>query len=271
MLERERTQLDRDRVLAQASGRRDEVGGGSRARGQAALGRGQERQGVHGERARAAGDAQDRRRSARRRSPSSSRRSRRRKQVDRAARGRLPGAQGARRRRGEGGAARRSPSSTAQIAEERKLREVAAARVRPDVLKKYSTIRMRRGLAMVPVKNGTCQGCNMNIPPQLFNSCSAATRSSCAATATASSTGTSCWRIRTATPAEPKEKPQPVVLFVRWEFVGEGEVVAGGASRERKVRAPQGRVPANGRSGRPEGKCHRKQTAVARGKGEMVR
>jgi predicted nucleic acid-binding Zn-ribbon protein len=28
---------------------------------------------------------------------------------------------------------------------------------------------MRRGLAMVPVKNGTCQGCNMNIPPQLFN------------------------------------------------------------------------------------------------------
>lgn len=56
-----------------------------------------------------------------------------------------------------------------QIAEERKLREVAAARVRPDVLKKYSTIRMRRGLAMVPVKNGTCQGCNMNIPPQLYN------------------------------------------------------------------------------------------------------
>jgi predicted nucleic acid-binding Zn-ribbon protein len=57
----------------------------------------------------------------------------------------------------------------AQIADERKLREVAAARVRPDVLKKYSAIRMRRGLALVPVKNGTCQGCNMNIPPQLYN------------------------------------------------------------------------------------------------------
>ena len=57
----------------------------------------------------------------------------------------------------------------AQIGDERKLREVAAARVRPDVLKKYSTIRMRRGLAMAPVKNGTCQGCNMNIPPQVFN------------------------------------------------------------------------------------------------------
>jgi predicted nucleic acid-binding Zn-ribbon protein len=57
----------------------------------------------------------------------------------------------------------------AQITEERKLRDVAAARVRPDVLKKYAAIRMRRGLAMAPVKNGTCQGCNMNIPPQLFN------------------------------------------------------------------------------------------------------
>ena len=56
-----------------------------------------------------------------------------------------------------------------QIADERKLRQVAASRVRPDVLKKYSAIRMRRGLAMAPVKNGTCQGCNMNIPPQLFN------------------------------------------------------------------------------------------------------
>src|SRR6202012_902593 len=56
-----------------------------------------------------------------------------------------------------------------QIAEERKDREVAAGRVRPDVLKKYSAIRMKRGLALVPVKNGTCQGCNMNIPPQLFN------------------------------------------------------------------------------------------------------
>jgi hypothetical protein len=57
----------------------------------------------------------------------------------------------------------------AQIADERKLREVAAKRVRPDVLKKYSAIRMRRGLAMAPVKNGTCQGCNMNIPPHVFN------------------------------------------------------------------------------------------------------
>ncbi len=56
-----------------------------------------------------------------------------------------------------------------ELVSERKLRAVAAGRVRPDVLKKYSAIKMRRGLAIVPVKNGTCQGCNMNIPPQLFN------------------------------------------------------------------------------------------------------
>jgi len=56
-----------------------------------------------------------------------------------------------------------------QIDDEKKLREVAAGRVRPDVMKKYASIRMRRGLALAPVKNGTCQGCNMNIPPQLFN------------------------------------------------------------------------------------------------------
>jgi hypothetical protein len=57
----------------------------------------------------------------------------------------------------------------AQIAAEKQLREVAAGRVDASVMKRYSTIRMRRGLALAPVKNGTCQGCNMNIPPQLFN------------------------------------------------------------------------------------------------------
>ena len=48
-------------------------------------------------------------------------------------------------------------------------RDKLAANVRPEVLKRYGAIRMRRGLAVVSVKNGTCQGCNMNIPPQLYN------------------------------------------------------------------------------------------------------
>ena len=57
----------------------------------------------------------------------------------------------------------------AKIAEQRAERDKLAADVKPEVLKRYSSIRLRRGLAVVSVRNGTCQGCNMNIPPQLFN------------------------------------------------------------------------------------------------------
>jgi predicted nucleic acid-binding Zn-ribbon protein len=57
----------------------------------------------------------------------------------------------------------------AKVAEERAVRDVVAAKVRPDILKKYGSIRMRRGLAVVPVVKGTCQGCHMSIPPQLYN------------------------------------------------------------------------------------------------------
>ena len=56
----------------------------------------------------------------------------------------------------------------AQIAEQRAERDKLAAAVKPEVLKRYGNIRMRRGLAVVSVRNGTCQGCNMNIPPQLY-------------------------------------------------------------------------------------------------------
>ena len=56
-----------------------------------------------------------------------------------------------------------------KIAVLRRERDALAAGVKPEVLKRYGTIRMRRGLAVVSVRNGTCQGCNMNIPPQLYN------------------------------------------------------------------------------------------------------
>jgi hypothetical protein len=48
-------------------------------------------------------------------------------------------------------------------------RDKLAAQVRPDVMKRYGAIRMRRGLAVVSVRSGTCTGCNMNVPPQLYN------------------------------------------------------------------------------------------------------
>jgi predicted nucleic acid-binding Zn-ribbon protein len=56
-----------------------------------------------------------------------------------------------------------------QLADVKLGRDGAAHTVRPDVLKKYNTIKMKRGLAVVAVHNGTCRGCNMNIPPQLYN------------------------------------------------------------------------------------------------------
>ena len=70
----------------------------------------------------------------------------------------------------DGEAARaRMAEIQAKIAELRAEREKVATEVKPEVLKRYSSIRMRRGLAVVSVRNGTCQGCNMNIPPQLYN------------------------------------------------------------------------------------------------------
>lgn len=56
-----------------------------------------------------------------------------------------------------------------ELAEARTQRDALAKQLRPDVLKRYGTIRMRRGLAVVAVRDGTCRGCNMNIPPQLYN------------------------------------------------------------------------------------------------------
>ena len=56
-----------------------------------------------------------------------------------------------------------------KIDAEKVERNQLAAKVRPEVLKRYSTIRIRRGLAVVPVVRGACQGCHMKIPPQLFN------------------------------------------------------------------------------------------------------
>ncbi len=50
---------------------------------------------------------------------------------------------------------------------ERVHRNVVAARVPDNVMKRYGAIKLRRGLAVVAVKGGTCQGCHMAIPPQL--------------------------------------------------------------------------------------------------------
>ena len=54
--------------------------------------------------------------------------------------------------------------------EERKgRRDAIKGDIRPDILKKYEMIRSRRGgLALAVVKEETCQGCYIHIPPQVF-------------------------------------------------------------------------------------------------------
>jgi len=51
-----------------------------------------------------------------------------------------------------------------------KERDDMAKQVAANILKRYELLREKRnGLAIVGVTRGVCQGCNMNIPPQLFN------------------------------------------------------------------------------------------------------
>lgn len=48
-------------------------------------------------------------------------------------------------------------------------RSQVAAGVDATLLRRYETIRKKKLPAMVGVVAGTCQGCNMNVPPQLYN------------------------------------------------------------------------------------------------------
>jgi len=54
---------------------------------------------------------------------------------------------------------------------EKKLEEKkrVASSIGPDVLALYEKIKSRNGVAVVAVKGEVCQGCYMNVPPQLYN------------------------------------------------------------------------------------------------------
>lgn len=56
------------------------------------------------------------------------------------------------------------------VAREREVRDRMASALDASLRRKYEQIFERRGgTAVVEVRNGTCQGCHMNLPPQLFN------------------------------------------------------------------------------------------------------
>jgi uncharacterized protein len=58
----------------------------------------------------------------------------------------------------------------ASIAVDRTSREETAKGVPGSILKRYEKLReARRGVAVVEARDGSCLGCNMQIPPQLYN------------------------------------------------------------------------------------------------------
>jgi len=59
-------------------------------------------------------------------------------------------------------------NATAEL--QRQRREQMTSDIRKDILRKYNTIRRRRaGVAVVEASRGVCTGCNMQVPPQLYN------------------------------------------------------------------------------------------------------
>ena len=57
------------------------------------------------------------------------------------------------------------------IASDSAVRESVAKNIPASMLKRYELLRERRqGLAVVEAKAGSCLGCNMNLPPQIYNS-----------------------------------------------------------------------------------------------------
>ncbi len=58
-----------------------------------------------------------------------------------------------------------------EISTDLEFREAAAKQVAPSMMKRYDKLREKRqGVAIVEARSGSCLGCNMNLPPQLFNS-----------------------------------------------------------------------------------------------------
>jgi predicted nucleic acid-binding Zn-ribbon protein len=50
-----------------------------------------------------------------------------------------------------------------------KRREAIVKTLDPELIRTYETLKQRRGTALAVVKRGVCQGCYVNIPPQMFN------------------------------------------------------------------------------------------------------
>jgi predicted nucleic acid-binding Zn-ribbon protein len=55
------------------------------------------------------------------------------------------------------------------LASKKRKRTLVAKKISPELMALYKTLRERKRTAVVPARYGACQGCNMKIPPQMFN------------------------------------------------------------------------------------------------------
>jgi predicted nucleic acid-binding Zn-ribbon protein len=55
------------------------------------------------------------------------------------------------------------------LASKKRKRTLVAKKISPELMALYTTLRERKRTAVVPARYGACQGCNMKIPPQMFN------------------------------------------------------------------------------------------------------
>lgn len=61
-------------------------------------------------------------------------------------------------------------AANADVAKEKVRRDALVHKVPAALLRKYDSIRTKRlGVGLVAVIDGSCQGCNMKLPPQLYN------------------------------------------------------------------------------------------------------
>jgi len=59
---------------------------------------------------------------------------------------------------------------TKEIEEKQKMKEELVPQIKSELLDIYKKVKQKRTeITVVPVEDSCCQGCHMNIPPQLFN------------------------------------------------------------------------------------------------------
>ena len=62
-----------------------------------------------------------------------------------------------------------SEAGKKQLAQFQSEWDQISGEVSPELLKTYATVRDNRGSAIVAVNKSVCQGCHLNIPPQMYN------------------------------------------------------------------------------------------------------